>query len=722
MPAVDAGFGLREALFAPLARLRRRARLYLALDGALEICLALITAGAAQLLLDRWLRFSIDQRALLNSVITLSWLWVVYRSAVRPLARPLPDDRLAAWIDRAHPELHDHLSTAVQLGTGPPAPAGATAEHVSPLLVRSVLEDAAAAAKRVPFLAVLDHRRARRSAVELAVMIALIAAAFVALPETMQTWFRRNWLLEDIAWRQDTRILPIGFDAARTRRLPRGEDLELRAEVDGVVPSTATLTWWTGSGRRGRETMALEGGKRFLAALGPLTEDLTFRIVGGDERTADYTVQAVEPPRVLHTRATITLPAYTGLPPSVVQQQTVLELLNGSTLELEAELNKPVESAQLVGGGRSLSCVVLDDSSEGGAPRALLRWPAPASGTYRLELVDRDGWKDRNPVRFTLKVVPDAAPTVRMDAIGVGSLVTPQAELMLRLEFEDPYGLGAASMKIRTNEEAPTEQSFGDFQPELRRLEVRRSLPLAALPARAGDRLRIWAEAADLDPLGPNAAATPPLDVQVVSTDDFLADLARRELELRREFEHLVSAQRTLLDAFHRVQGDLSGDRAPSAAVQRVASLARQQTGHASRVLGFAQRFEQILAEMRTNRVARAADERRIADQLVEPLLVLGRRTMPDAAAALVAVRESPDAERVAAAGRLQDGTLLAMNAILANMLEREGYREAVDLLREIISEQSEVKADTLKAIEQQLQDILEPETRSEQTPPAEKP
>src|SRR4030095_16265998 len=184
---------VHDRILAPLADVRRRARWYLALDGLTRLVIAFIVAGAIQLLLDRWLKLSLDQRAVVNVAITIFWLWILYRHVLTRVLRPLPDHALATAIDRANPNLHDQLATAVQFATGRVGPA----ERNSPALVRAVLDDACQSAQQVSFSGVLNHERARRSAAELGVMTLGIVLVFLAVP-FMSTWFKRNWLMQEV--------------------------------------------------------------------------------------------------------------------------------------------------------------------------------------------------------------------------------------------------------------------------------------------------------------------------------------------------------------------------------------------------------------------------------------------------------------------------------------------------------------------------------------------
>jgi hypothetical protein len=701
---------LAERVFAPLARLRRQCRLYLALDGTVQLVFAFILAGLVQLVLDWWLRLSIDQRALLNLVITGIWLIVIYRRVALPLSIPLSDRALAAAVDRANPQLHDALATAVQFASGQVGDAHTN----SPQLMRAVLAETCDAVADVRFPDVLNHARARHRAIELVGLLALPTLAWGIMPTVMNTWFARNWLVQDIPWPQRTRIVPDGFDVDGRRRAPRGDELELVAQIEGDVPELIAVTWQTPSGRRGRETMTRVGFDRLHAALGVLSEDLRFRISGGDEHTREYTVQAVERPQVIGTLIRITPPDYAGLEPVVLEQQTSAEMLRGSSVEVQVTLNKPVIQADFVEGPTRIA------EAELVAPdRARVHWASPETGAYEFALVDADGWEDRRPVRFMFKVVPDRPPSAQLELVDLADVITPSAESEIQLQFRDAYGLGAVGVSVQVNDAPPFDLTTPGFTVGVR--EFLATVPFRApdLGLKPGDRVRLQGVAEDRSPDGPNVTRSDFIDLRVLSVEDYLAEVSRRELELRREFEVLISAQKGLGEAVTQLlPGVPTTEAAPSLVAQRIVGVSRRQESHAARSIQLAQRFAQILAQMIANRVARAGDERRLHDRIIEPLNALGHQSMPAAAAGLAGLRDGADSSERAEVASTQSGLLREMQSILANMQEWEGYREAIALLQDIITTQGELRSQTAAAIESQLDEILRPEVAPPATAP----
>lgn len=696
---MDAPAAVRERLLQPLAAVRRRARLYLALDAVLRVALLAVCCALVQLALDWSLKLTVDQRIVIDGLLLVIVGWFVLLRLVVPLLTPIDDRLLATALDRAHPEDPDRIATAVQFARGEVGPP----ESNSPQLIRLVLEEACAAAPRLEFDRVLNHRRARRRTMELGGFVLVVALGAALLGDTFSTWFQRNWMLREAPWPQRTYIRAEGFDASGVRRAPRGDELRIDATVAGEVPPRAALTWSSATGARGRELMTVVGGRRLSASLGTLEDSVRFQIRGGDEETREYRVIAVDRPQVEKTIVTITPPAYAGQPPATLEQQTLIELLAGSTLEIEAILNKPVATFAFVGSGGPVGeCQAVEPQ------RIRMRWSQPASGAYQFELADADGWTTRRPLRFVIKVQTDEPPQVRLKAEGVGEVATPSLEFALELSAKDGYGLGAVALRVQRGEDPPIETPVSGFQAGLREFQASMTLePARLVNAAAGDRVRIWADAADGDPAGPNVGRSEPIDLRIVTVEDFLAEMARRELELRREFEHLISAQRGLKDGLDRLVPDLADGAAGAGDASRIIGLARRQDAQAGRCNGVARKFEQLLAEMRTSRVLRPGDDRRISERVAAPLRELGTRLVQTASRTISELRDGANEQRVSAATTAQNELLRQMRQILSNMLQWEGYQEAVALLQDIIGQQQGVRAETLQAIQAELEAIL---------------
>lgn len=703
----DRGEALR-ALHRPLTELRRRARIHLFMEGLLEFVLAIIGLAMLQLLLDRALKFSADQRIALNLVITGLWITVAYRSLVRRLTRTLYDWQLVNLLNRSYPELRGVLTAGLQFA----AHQGPSQSRQSRALESSAIEAACEAIRNIDPKAVFDQRRLRQHRVSLGLMLVLALAAWLIQPSLMWTWFARNWLVQDISWPQRTYIDPIGFED-RLRYHPRGEPLRIEARLRGDVPTEPVLTWQPvdpalGDQRTRRVSMTRVGSSRLFADLGIVRSDLQLRLRGNDAQTRPLTVRVVDRPALTSIAVRIESPSYTGLEPRVIEGETSLEVLTGTKLTVDISANKALSEAIFTDGRDFRQRAAAIDAS-----RYRLRLHEVTSGSYWFTLRDTTGLENIRPIRFQLRVLDDQTPIVQLEAPRVGEFCTPQARLDLELRAEDDYGLRALDLTYLVDDQPPTvlTPDAAEVREAVtpRQLQREQVVDLSTLDLAPGSSLRLVARATDIDPAEANVGLSASIALRVLSRDEFLNEIARRETRLRREFEQLVSAQRGIEDGLARFDAtppDSSSDLALGWR-QQLRTLGRRQDWHASRVTALAGEFRQLLAELEVNQLARRADRRRLVDRIVDPLESLGDRDMPDAAAAIVDWSNVPGDEPRASALVAQRVIIERCERILNEMRESEGFRQTIETLERLIAQQEDLRGRTQAALAEELEAIL---------------
>ena len=165
-----------ERLRAAARRLRR----YVLIEGLAWVLGFLVTAVLLQFALDygtRGLRWSI--RAALLALITAGVSALVWRYVMAPLRVRFGLAEMANLMERRYPQLSSILISAVRFSQGETGPA----EMNSPSLAASVVARAGREASSIDFDAVLNPRRARRSAIVLAGLFGVCLLASFAAPE-----------------------------------------------------------------------------------------------------------------------------------------------------------------------------------------------------------------------------------------------------------------------------------------------------------------------------------------------------------------------------------------------------------------------------------------------------------------------------------------------------------------------------------------------------------
>jgi hypothetical protein len=745
-----------------LARLRvlgRRMRVYVALDGLAIIAIALLAGIAITCAVDRSLWLTRQMRAVqLVSLLTLG-AGITWWRLLRPLRVPVRLDDLALLIERRWPQLRSRLISAVEFARSTPPsqpdaaptsrrgaptsslwdrlPAGqsdrleagpttnSSEPHRSAALMEAVIAQAERESATLPFEQTLNSRRAARAGVVTAACLLILTAAAIAAPHTMSLWLQRNVLLRDPEWPQRNRLAIEGLTGGKLV-VPRGDDVTVSAVVEpGYEPPRQVYMSFQGEGgARGREQMpAIEtpgGPDRFTYTFERLAESMQCRVTGGDAQPLTFAIEAVDRPRVADVTVGITPPAYThGEPYELRAGQTVAEALKGSRIRIRVHTNKPLTSAVLVRdtGGREQEVgpaqrlsdleYVADDAPD-------------ATATYYFRMLDALGLSNiserQPPVRVAVRLVVDKPPKVKTRIRGAGEMITPQAVLPVEMEFANTYGLASARLvyDVSRKDFKPTPERIPGFEPGTKTFAHAVEWSAATHNLAEGERLTLHAEATDFDNIsGPNTGQSPPIIMRVVSRDELLSELNRREQEYRQDFERLLRQQEELYSEL------LSLANLPPASAQdrarRSGQLARLQRDYAGRVNSTRMQFEQVLSELRVNQLSTPGTESRLQGGIVDPLDALIRVRMAAGVEELEKLARAQangpaglsepraQASGPTAAYEAQRAIIGEMQRILARMIKWEGFQEAVSLLREVMKMQGQLSEETEKRIEAEV-------------------
>ncbi len=690
---------IERKVLGPLTRLRARLRLYALTVGIASLLVYLLCASIVQFALDYSFRLPLDMRAALLAVVVGGAGWLIYRRIIKPLRVSFGHNEVAAIVERRDPGLRSLLVSAVQFAQGQ---VGAEASN-SRTFVERVIAEACARADRIRFTEALDHGLARSRMFVIVVVFAVWVGAFGLSPEEMGIWFDRNVLLGHAEWKQRTHLiveLPHGVLTGA-----RGDDIEIRARAEGDVPRAVTVEFELATGRSGRETMIAVGERGFRHTFLRADDDFRFRLSGGDDQTEWFTAQLADRPVVEDITLNVTPPEYSGaLPFTAPQGQLAIEVLRGSTVRVDARFNKPVIVATLMSGQQPVAPAAGVDNewSVSIAPEQ--------TKNYHFALVDELDLSNKRPVHVSVRVVEDAAPRVRMKINGVSDIITAQALLPIEMSFSDSFGLADTELTYQIAREGYELEKIqlDDFVPGITNFDTKLLWGASSLPLVPGDHLTLFARATDFNDItGPGESKSGAVTLRIVTREEMLAELARREQEYRQEFERIIEQQEDLRRNLLTLIREMETVRAEDRLTARVAPLERRQRQIGGQVNLLRQQFEQIVAEFRVNGMDTSNIQDRLEDGVVKPMSTLARRSLVSAADRLRAIDRSDAADSAELADAGQQIVLDDMRRILANMLKWEGFQEAVTMLRDVLRLQQELHGETQDEIERRAADIL---------------
>lgn len=764
---------LDPGLNSLLQTLRSRIRRYIVCDSLLAVLALVLSAFWLGLALD-YLPVQLGgtemprlARTLLLGVVAAGLLAVLFKMLAGRLHRPLPDDSLALLVERHHPSLGGRLVTAVQLNE-----AGRTGDSHSRKLLDHVHAEAAAEIdkvdpNRVFRLQPLLHKLVIAGPLGLAALVFLILS-----PQAFALAASRLTLLSDDPWPRradiqmvgielpvvttsdDTALAPelVEFDG-KTISLPRGSNgtLRIRARADGAeVPVACTVYYQTDSGTRGQSSMRrvgriVDGFQEFILDGSPLTalsESVTLDIRGLDDRLDDYRIQAVQPPALTNMSLQIRYPDYLrtaddGQTDMVADYQSGLRLREGSDVTLVASSSVPLGDVDVL--LKTDENIDNDIALEYSQDRQEVRFTLPdfrAASTISIVPQDTNGISAQAPFRYFLGVVLDEPPELNIEIKGIGTSITPRAKLPVSATAQDDYGVTDLTVSLTpaaatTDADQQAETKSAATSPDLdRNGEAATVLDLKELVDNdtlndlvPGTAVNLIGEAMDgYDLEGEHITRSEVFRLEVVTPEQLLALLERRELGLRSRLEQTIDEMTSLrqtLEMLRRTGFDLA-ENATEDATRRAVQVRRlraQQGGlqankTSEELLGIALSLEDILLEMRNNRVDSVDRSERIATGVRDPI----KATVAGALATLRAQIKEVESvvgdpeqgiARTAEAVSTAEQVILELNAILEKMLDLETYNEVLDLVRQLMDDQSDLTDDTKEERKKQVLDLF---------------
>ncbi|MCX7805904.1 MAG: DUF4175 domain-containing protein [Planctomycetota bacterium] len=708
---------LPEELERNIGALASAIRFRVAMSRLSSLAVALAAFFFCDLALDRFFRFDRPQRALILATSLAALARYVYVRFVRSGVWRPDAESLSLEIEKRDPGFQSALISAVQFcRVGPDM---ARASNVSIRMMEETVRQAAGAVSGRHLTDMLDPGRFRRHLLAGGASLGLILAFSAAFPSVAGIWFLRNVLLSTADWPRRCRLQVMGVEG-NALKVPRGDDLSVvvRADPSGEMPEHVFVRYRSASSWSwGEMQMTRAGEGEYVAEFKGVMEPFRFYACGGDGITPECPVEVVERPALKCLRLTAFPPAYTGRPPmEMAMGESVFHIPAGSGLRIAGSASKPLRSAALRLGGKDLTAMslsgVMDVSAEI-APDDL------ASGTCEIALKDEDGLEAKPRPRFALKIVPDRAPAVRVAMNGIGDMVTPEASIPLEIEIRDDYGVASCHVVyFAPSAESPPRtlaavEKFPPGKTEVGRFEYR--LDVEPLKLQPGAHLAFRIEARDNDSLrGPNVGMSNSFSLKVVSPDELLSEMIRREQEQRQEFERLIADQKACRDSVAAVaERPVSGGSPPPGASQDMLAGERRQRQLARRADAVAGQFARILAEMENNKLATDLIRRRLKSGIIGPLRELAAGPMTGAADRLDAARRSAADPKTGPAAlksavELQDRSLERMREILKQMLKWEGYHEAVNMLRDVMKLQEDVRKETIEEHKRRIRKMFE--------------
>ena len=703
------------------------------------------------------------------------------------------DSSLALLIEKKYSEFQSSLVTTVQAAS-PSANVSSDEHPARSGLLELAREKASQQIELVDVNDIVRFRPLQMQLVVLGVLLALSCIVALSQPTWTAHWANRLFALSNIPWPRATELGVDGvemdvptFTGRNVRQrymvkfldgvasVPKGQSCQLRtfAKLSGkIVPEVCTVYYQDTAGNRGRANMrrlAPEKKQQSFVLDGPplesVNESLWLSVAGGDSRISNLQLKSVDSPLVSLMQLDVTYPEYlqrstkTTWGHESVPYRIGSRLPQGTQLDLVVQTNKPVDRCEYV-------IVRSGDTKEkADLPVETLTIPSGTSefrlpiGTLdsnvmiELRLWGSDGICSTRVQQYVVSTITDQPPQVDLVLQGIGTAITENALLPVSGKIKDDYDVKQAWLETVLDENEPSRtslnvQSDGKATSQIDLKAMRDS---GQLVAKVGSTLGLTLAAEDYLDLSsqPHVGRASPIQLGIVTPDQLLIMLERRELAMRARLEQIIGELSQMRDLMLNIQKanqtdgtnaatkDLQTDAtAPpsesddppdsptenSSARQlrmqmlRSQQAAAQMTKSEGALRGVEKEIHQINQELINNRIDSADRRTRLEDKIRKPLLVVLDQMWQPMATDILSIEKSysktvqPDdslMELLPNSISKNNAIISALTAILNDMINIQDFNEVVDMVRGMLDDQNKVLDKTKQEQKKQLLDLL---------------
>jgi hypothetical protein len=508
-----------EQLTTALRNVRNRWRFAVALRGLVVVLgVSLLVFVAVALLMDA-LRYTPSAVMTARVLVWTAIVALAGRFLVMPLLRKIPDERVALYLEEREPSLDAAVVTAVQLGRPTPTP---VQQAHSSALGKRLVDTAVERVRRLDDGKGIERPRITREGGILAALVAAGIATLILGPDSLRHGFR---LL--VPWRTAEAASPYRL-AVRPGNitLPRGGDLKIETRLYGfqaerveLVVKAADSATWT------RTAMTPEGDSSaaYVTRLFDVTQRTEYYVETGGVRSPTYRIDVTDMPYSRRIDLEYRYPAYTGKPPETIENGGDIAALRGTLVTVRVTPTRAAGSGRLVVEGGAPVALTVDST---GVLSGVLRVDKP--GFYKVELEGPNGRMLPASLDYTIDVLDDRPPSVRMSKPGRDTKATAVEEVFVEAVAEDDFGIATLELLYSVNGGAEQRRAIaGGGGRASRETSGSHTFLLEELSLEPGDVIAYYARATDNNRVGPSQTAS--TDIYFIQIRPFAQDYRQQQ-------------------------------------------------------------------------------------------------------------------------------------------------------------------------------------------------
>jgi hypothetical protein len=551
--------------------------------------------------------FPVEARVGYLGIASLVLVTIISYFFLRPILYKPSLESLALRLEEKFPELNNQLIAALQLAKN----LEENPEHYSTDMIEAVIEQADSTAQKLNLQEIIDRSPIKKMG-KVAGSLAIISLFFTLV---FPNAFKNSLYIFSHPLTEFASPKKFFFEVSPgNAEAVKYSNVKIKIDVKGEKPKKVNFYWRNEGAKWNEEKLVRSKSKETQIEAPDFSFD--FREV---KRSFDYYAEAqgvqsdlykitvVDKPRVIGLRLTFNYPRYTQLKTQVVDENDGnINAIAGTKVQIEARTNKELSQANIFFSDSSRSEMKIEGTSATG--EILVK----RDDSYHIELWDKIGTKNQDPIEYKITKIDDQYPLVEILEPGHDQDLTENMRVPLLIRISDDYGFSSLklSYQIVSEGEETEEKTIKIDIPNNNRsaMDVEYLWNLSHYPLVPGDLVRYKAVIFDNDTfLGPKKAESKTYSVRLPSLDEIVAEVEREQEGQVEDLESLLRGQRELKKKIEDLSRELdrtSGLDLDWQKRQQMEDILEKQQKLAQDLRDVAKRMDENIEKIEENKLA----------------------------------------------------------------------------------------------------------------------
>lgn len=382
-------------------------------------------------------------------------------------------------------------------------------------------------------------------------------------------------------------------------RIVRGFDLEVDALIWGRRPLRAHLLIVDKGTEPAKVRLEQRGAGHFAGRLSGLDESFSYRVMARGVKSPDFLVSVLDRPAVVGLKMKYIYPAYTHLPPTVLDEGVGdVSGLVGTKVILSGRSNVPLSYAAMV---MDDSTVVLGSLTNENSFQ--ISCDIKREGSYHILIRDPDGNENEDPIHYRISAIDDEYPTVSIVEPGRDMNLPGDMILRLLISAADDFGLTRFYLVSKKGEEGKKKLRITNLRGKRSEAEVAFDWNLSDAGLLPGEVVSYHVEVFDNDTYsGPKKSSSETFRVRFPTLEEIYTEVSQEQELAAKQIEGIMPEQRRLKERLEELRKELAEQRSLSwEEKQSVEEVMENQEKLAEKVEEVSKALDDLLERMESS-------------------------------------------------------------------------------------------------------------------------